>query len=107
MLGNPRQSWILVSTPWIPDSRYWIPDFLSCIPDSKAEDFVFNRQKFTGFRNSDSFKWGEFFSVLNNRQHKISEPVYAKGRQEEEDGKTFVRDKRDRAITCRACRVLS
>ena len=21
-LGNPRQSWILESTPWIPDSRY-------------------------------------------------------------------------------------
>ena len=24
-VGNPRQSWILDSTPWIPDSRYWIP----------------------------------------------------------------------------------
>ena len=92
---------------------FWIPivnviaDSLSCIPDSKVEDFVFNRQKFTGFRDSDSFKWGEFVSVLNNCQDKIGEQVYAKGRQEEEDGKTFVRYKRDRAITCRACRVLS
>ena len=28
MLGNPRQSYILDSTPWILDSRYWIPDSL-------------------------------------------------------------------------------
>ena len=26
MKGNPRQSWILNSTPSIPDSRYWIPN---------------------------------------------------------------------------------
>ena len=26
---NPRQSWILDSTPWIPDSRYFIPVFVS------------------------------------------------------------------------------
>ena len=30
--------------------------------------------------------------------------VYATGRQKEEDGKTFVCDKRDRAITCMFCR---
>lgn len=83
---------------------FWIPifngilDSLSRIPDSKAQDAVFNRQKFTGFWNSDSFTCGELVSVLNNRQDKISEPVYAKGRQEEGDGKTFVRDKCDRAI---------
>ena len=82
----------------------WIPifngilDSLSRIPDSKAQDAVFNRQKFTGFWNSDSFTCGELVSVLNNRQDKISEPVYAKGRQEEGEGKTFVRNKRDRAI---------
>ena len=29
MLGNPRQSWILESTPRIPDPRYWIPVFVS------------------------------------------------------------------------------
>ena len=29
MLGNPRQSWILDSTPWIADSSYWIPVFVS------------------------------------------------------------------------------
>ena len=27
--GNPRQSWIVDSTPWIPDSRYPIPAFVS------------------------------------------------------------------------------
>ena len=26
--GNPRQCWILDSTPWIPDYSYWIPDFI-------------------------------------------------------------------------------
>ena len=30
--------------------------------------------------------------------------AYATGRQEEEDGKTAVCDKRDRAITCGFCR---
>ena len=29
ILGNPRQSWILDSTPWIPDYRYWIPVFVN------------------------------------------------------------------------------
>ena len=29
MQGNPRQSYILDSTPWILDSRYWIRDSLS------------------------------------------------------------------------------
>ena len=32
--------------------------------------------------------------------------AYATGRQEEEDGKTAVCDKRDRAITCGFCRDL-
>ena len=35
-----------------------------------------------------------------------SEWVYATGRQEDEDGETFVSDKRDRAITCVFCRDL-
>ena len=35
-----------------------------------------------------------------------SEWIYAIGRQEEEDGKTFVSDKRDWAITCVFCRDL-
>ena len=60
MLGNPKQSWILDSTPWIPDSqvldsgffvsanwipdpnRCWIPESLSCIPDSSAQDLEFH-----------------------------------------------------------------
>ena len=25
MQGNPRQTWILDSTPWIPDTWHWIP----------------------------------------------------------------------------------
>ena len=55
MLGNPRQTWILDSTPWIPDSQvldlsvepgFWIPtvsvipDSLSCIPDSTSKRFL-------------------------------------------------------------------
>ena len=32
--------------------------------------------------------------------------VYATGRQEEEDGKSLVRDERDKAITCVICRDL-
>ena len=67
---NPRQSWILDSTPWIPDSRYWIRfpslsveigfrnvpiakrvlDFLRGIPDSKAHDSEFHKQNFPGAR---------------------------------------------------------
>ena len=31
-LGNPRQSWILESTPWIPDSRNKVPVFVSGTP---------------------------------------------------------------------------
>ena len=63
MLGNPKQSWILDSTPWIlnsqvldsgffvsgnwiPDrNRWWIPESLSCIPDSKAQ--------FSGFHSKN------------------------------------------------------
>ena len=36
-----------------------IPDSLSCIPDSKTQDSTFHKQKFLGFRNPDSFIWGE------------------------------------------------
>ena len=73
--ANPRQSWIVDSTPWIPDSRYSIPAFVSgswilipivrgiqgslgCIPDSKALD-----SRFYGFRNPDSLlTWGDILS---------------------------------------------
>ena len=43
--GNPRQSWILDSTPWIPDSRYWIPNSLSV-------ELGFRIQSLVGFRIS-------------------------------------------------------
>ena len=87
MLGNPRHSWILDSTPWIPDSIYWIPDLFQWnldsgfellvgfriptpvfriprprIPDSTSKNFQdsgFQMQKFPGFRNPDSFTWGD------------------------------------------------
>ena len=62
-LGNPRQSWILESTPWITgfqslsvELRFWIPivseisDFSSGIPDSKAHDSGFHKQIFPGVR---------------------------------------------------------
>ena len=44
--------------------RIWIvsgiPDSLSCIPDSKAQHFRFHKQKFLGFRNTNSsLAWGE------------------------------------------------
>ena len=65
--GNPRQSWILDSTPWIPDSifsvsRAWIPnlivsgipDFLRCIPGSTVRDSRFHEQKFPGSWDTDS-----------------------------------------------------
>ena len=55
--GNPRQSWILDSTPRILDPRYWIPDSLSCIPDSKVPDSGSHKQKFSGFWNRDSLIW--------------------------------------------------
>ena len=32
--------------------------------------------------------------------------IYTTGQQKEEDGKTFVCDKRDRAITCMSCRYV-
>ena len=60
-LGNPRQSWILESTPWNTgfqsvELRFWIPivseisDFSSGIPDSKAQDSGFHKQIFPGVR---------------------------------------------------------
>ena len=76
---NPRQSWILDSTPRIPGSRNWIPDFLSvklgfwiaivsgildslrCIPDSKAQDSTSSTsKKIPGFLNQNSLAWGDF-----------------------------------------------
>ena len=64
--GNPREFWILNSTPWIPDSRYSIPvsvelefwtpivsgmlNSLRCIPESKTQDCGFHKQKIHGFR---------------------------------------------------------
>ena len=57
---------------WIPDALslelgFWIPivgeitDSLNSIPDSKAQDsgFQLDREKFSEFRNPDSFTWGE------------------------------------------------
>ena len=35
-------------------SGTWIPDSLSYIPDSKAQDSIFYKQKFLGFRNRES-----------------------------------------------------
>ena len=32
--GNPKQSWILDSTPWITDSRHWSPDLFQWNLDS-------------------------------------------------------------------------
>ena len=70
LYGNPRQSWILDSTPWILDSRYWISDSLSkklgsLIPIlrwhsgflelySGFQSPGFHKQKFPGFQNPDS-----------------------------------------------------
>ena len=73
MLRNPRQSWILESTPRIPDIRHWIPVFVSgtwildskcdlvrfrilerCILDSEAQNCRFHKQKFPGFHKPDS-----------------------------------------------------
>ena len=34
LVGNPRHSWILESTPWILDSNYWIPDLFQWNLDS-------------------------------------------------------------------------
>ena len=86
-LANPRQSWILNSTPLISDYRYWIPDLLSVkngfwtpigsgipdslswIPDSKIQDSEYhNKKKIPGFRIRQAtirfllesgFSWGE------------------------------------------------
>ena len=44
-----------------------IPDSYTCIPDSKSKNFQdsgFQMQKFLGFRNPDSFTWGEFLVSL-------------------------------------------
>ena len=54
MLGNPRQSWILESTPRIPDIRYWIPVFVSgtWILDSKCDLVRFRiLELYSGFRS--------------------------------------------------------
>ena len=40
---------VFVSGTWIPVFS-GIPDSLSCIPDSKAKDFGFHKEKFSGFR---------------------------------------------------------
>ena len=91
MEENPRHSSILDSTPWIPDSIYWIPDLFQWnldsgfellvgfriptpvfriprprIPDSTSKNFQdsgFQMKKFSGFRNPDSFTWGELSST--------------------------------------------
>ena len=68
-LGNPRQSWILDSTPWIPDFNYWIPVLFQLNLDCGFQLFVgfriptavfwvpksrilhgFHKQKFSRFR---------------------------------------------------------
>ena len=65
LYGNPRQSWIMDSTPWIPDSLSvelgfrisifnGVPKSLSCIPDSKSQDSRF--PSLMGFR----IPWAEF-----------------------------------------------
>ena len=56
--GNPRQCWILDSTPWIPDYRYWIadfirlwdPGFLDLYSRFQRPGFHISQQKFAGFR---------------------------------------------------------
>ena len=66
MKGNPRQSWILNSTPSIPDSRYWIPNRCQWDLDSGFQSLVeflelysgFHKQKFPEFRNLDFLTWG-------------------------------------------------
>ena len=70
MKGNPRQSWILDSTPRIPDfrcwtlsmqvfvsgtctlesNRWWILVSFGCVPDDMAQDSGFHKQKFPRFR---------------------------------------------------------
>ena len=77
MLGNPRQSYILDSTPWILDSRYWIPDSLFVelgsripivggiripwavfgIPHSKAQDFRYSTSKNFPYSGLSYVKW--------------------------------------------------
>ena len=66
---------LLDSRPFPAELWFWIwivsgiPDSYTCIPDSKAQDSRFHKQKFPrfwisnakfpGFRNPDSFTWGE------------------------------------------------
>ena len=72
------------STPGIPDSTYWIPrtlsvelgfwnpkvsgipDSLSCIPDSTAQDSAFRKQKFPGFRNTESPYIGRTLDIVQS-----------------------------------------
>ena len=56
--SNPRQSWIVDSTPWIPDSLSVELGFL---------DFGFHQQKFLAFRNADYLTWGEFRAMKTGR----------------------------------------
>ena len=51
---------------WIPIVS-GIPDSLSCIPDSQAQVFGFHKQKFHGFWNPYSIKWGELLSWSRKR----------------------------------------
>ena len=68
---NPRQSWIMDSTPQIPDPTYWIPvfvsgtwilnssryydsGFLGLYSGFQDQDSGFHKQKFPGLCNSDS-----------------------------------------------------
>ena len=54
---------------WIPIlSR--IPDSLRCIPDSIAQDSGFYKQKFHGFRNTDSITWSDpsFDKYFSNKE---------------------------------------
>ena len=56
-------SGFLVSGNWISYSnRYWDYRFLSWIPYSKAQDFGFHQQRFSGFRYLDNLTWSEVIS---------------------------------------------
>ena len=51
-----------VSGTWILDLNRivsGIPGSLSCTPDFKAQESGIHKQKFPGFRNTDSLAWGE------------------------------------------------
>ena len=61
-------SGFLVSGNWISFSnRQWDYGFLSWIPYSKAQDFGFHRQRFSGFRYLDYLTWSEAVVPSNNR----------------------------------------